>query len=199
MLVGMTKVQLRLLSITLLVVAAVAGALGFEAALSRGQSLPFGHTSYGHAAGWAGLFVTLLVFVYPVRKRYSAARQWPHGWFQIHMAAGLLGPLLIFFHSGAHYHALVPVSALVALVIVALSGVIGQAVHALALKGLNDQRRLLEHEGLAEHQIDLGLHRLASEEQAFRIWQAIHAPMTIMCVVLILLHLVGAWFFAGFI
>jgi hypothetical protein len=49
------------------------------------------------------------------------------------------------------------------------------------------------------HQIDLRLHRLASEEQAFRIWQAIHAPMTIMCVVLILLHLVGAWFFAGFI
>jgi hypothetical protein len=115
------------------------------------------------------------------------------------MAAGLLGPLLIFFHSGAHYHALVPVSALVALAIVALSGVIGQAVHALALKGLNDQRRLLEHEGLAEYQIDLRLHRLASEEQAFRIWQAIHAPMTIMCVVLILLHLVGAWFFAGFI
>jgi hypothetical protein len=195
----MTKADLRLLSIAALVTAAVAGTLAFEAALSRGQTLPFGHTRYGHAFGWAGLLLTLLVFVYPVRKRHSPARRWPHGWFQVHMAAGVLGPLLIFLHSGAHYHALVPVLALVSLVIVALSGIIGQAVHALALRGLNDQRRLLQHDGLSNGEIDLRLHRLASEEKAFRLWQVIHAPMTILCVALILIHMTGAWFFAGFL
>lgn len=195
----MTKVQLRLLSITALVGAAVVGTLGFEAALSRGQSLPFGHTSYGHAAGWAGLSVLLLVFVYPVKKRHSQARQWPHGWFQVHMVAGLVGPLLIFLHSGAHYHALVPVSSLVFLVIVTLSGVVGQTVHALALKGLNEQRRLLQREGLEDDQIDLRLHRLAAEEQAFRLWQAIHAPTTLICAVLTLVHIAGVWLFAGII
>jgi hypothetical protein len=149
----MTKADLRLLSIAALVTAAVAGTLAFEAALRRGQTLPFGHTRYG----------------------------------------------LIFLHSGAHYHALVPVLALVSLVIVALSGIIGQAVHALALRGLNDQRRLLQHDGLSNGEIDLRLHRLASEEKAFRLWQVIHAPMTILCVALILIHMTGAWFFAGFL
>ena len=113
------------------------------------------------------------------------------------MVAGILGPLLIFLHSGAHYHALVPVLAMVSMVIVVLSGIVGQAVHAVAVRALNDQRRRFQQEGLSEHDIDSKLHSMASQEEAFRIWQAIHAPMTLMFVALTALHVVGALFFAG--
>lgn len=76
--------QHRLLLIGAVTVSAVAGALLFEALLSIGAASPFGHTRYGHAVGWLGLAATLLVFVCPIRKRYSPARRWPRGWFRVH-------------------------------------------------------------------------------------------------------------------
>lgn len=193
----MTTVRQRVLLVSAVVVAAVAGALMFEAVLSLGEATPFGHTRYGHAVGWAGLAVTLLVFVYPLRKRMSPARRWPRGWFRVHMVAGVLGPLLIFLHSGAHYHALVPILAMGSMVIVVLSGIVGQAVHAFSLRTLNEQRHELQHQGLSESDIDAQLHQMASQEEAFRIWQAIHAPMTVLFLVLTGLHVAGALFFAG--
>ncbi len=193
----MTAMRRRVLWISAAVVAAVASALVFEALLSLDTATPFGHTRYGHAVGWAGLAVTLLVFVYPLRKRLSPTRRWPRDWFRVHMVAGVLGPLLIFLHSGAHYHALVPILAMVSMVIVVLSGIVGQLVHAFSLRTLNDQRHQLQHQGLSDSDIDTQLHEMASQEEAFRIWQAIHAPMTVMFLVFTVLHVAGALFFAG--
>ena len=187
----------RVLSIGALVTAATAGALGLEALLSRGSAAPFGHSQPGHGAGWLGLAVTLLVFVYPVRKRFSPPRCWPRGWFRVHMVAGVLGPLLILLHSGAHYHALVPIAATAAMVIVVLSGIVGQAVHAYVLRALNDERHRLQQEGRSEGDIETLLHGRASQEEGFRLWQAIHAPMTLMFLALTALHVIGALFFAG--
>ncbi|MCC2641577.1 MAG: conserved rane protein of unknown function [Nitrospira sp.] len=193
----MTTVQRRVLLIGAIMAAAVAGALVFEAVLSIGSSTRFGHTRYGHAVGWLGLAVILLVFIYPIRKRYSLARHWPRGWFRVHMVAGILGPLLIFLHSGAHYHALVPVFAMGAMVVVVISGIVGQAVHAYVVRTLNDERRRFQQEGLSAGEIETLLHRVASQEETFRLWQAVHAPMTLMFLVLTALHVAGALFFAG--
>lgn len=113
------------------------------------------------------------------------------------MVAGVIGPLLIFIHSGAHYHAVVPILAMVSMVVVVVSGIVGQLVHAASLRTLNEQRHLLQHQGMSENDIDAQLHGMASQEEAFRLWQAIHAPMTLMFLVFALLHVVGALFFAG--
>lgn len=193
----MTSVRQRVVVVSAVVVAAVAGALMFEALLSLDKVTPFGHTQYGHGVGWAGLAMTLLVFVYPLLKRLRPSHRWPRGWFRVHMIAGVLGPLLIFLHSGAHYHALVPIMAMLSMVIVVLSGIVGQLVHAFSLRALNDQRRQLQHRGLPDDDIEAQLHGVASQEEGFRVWQAIHAPMTLMFLVFTLLHVVGALFFAG--
>lgn len=193
----MTAVRSRLIAVVATSAGAVISALAFEALLSLDRVTPFGHTRYGHAVGWAGLLVTLLVFVYPVRKRLTASRRWPRGWFRVHMAAGILGPLLIFIHSGAHYHAVVPILAMGSMVIVVVSGIVGQVVHAFSLRALNEQRHDLLHQGLPEGDIEAQLHGMASQEEAFRLWQAIHAPMTVMFLAFTALHVVGALFFAG--
>jgi hypothetical protein len=44
----------------------------------------------------------------------------------------------------------------------------------------------------------LRLHRMAAQEEAFRLWQSIHAPMTLMFLVLTALHVMGAVYFGGF-
>lgn len=194
----MTPLSHRLTAIVVLIVAAVSGAFLFEAFLSIGSPSPFAHTRQGHLMGWIGLGVILLVFVYPIKKRMSRNHRWPRGWFQVHMVAGVVGPLLIFLHSGAHVHAMVPLLALAAMVIVVVSGIVGQGVHYLALRTLNDRRRELHEEGLGSEEIDLRLHRMAAQEEAFRLWQSIHAPMTLMFLVLAAMHVIGALYFGGF-
>ena len=193
----MTGVRSRLLAVITVSVAAVLSALAFEALLSLDTVTPFGHTGYGHGVGWAGLALTLLVFVYPIRKRVNPSHRWPRGWFRVHMVTGVLGPLLIFIHSGAHYHAIVPILAMGSMVIVVVSGVVGQLVHAFSLRALNEHRHDLLHRGLSERDVDAQMHRMASQEEIFRLWQAIHAPMTVMFLAFTALHVVGALFFAG--
>jgi hypothetical protein len=148
--------------------------------------------------GWLGLGITLAVFVYPIKKRVSQSRRWPREWFRVHMVAGVMGPLVILLHSGAHLHALVPLLALAAMAVVTVSGIVGQGVHYLALRTLNDRRRQLHDQGLSAEQVELHLHRMAAQEEAFRLWQSIHAPMTLMFLILTAMHVVGAIYFGGF-
>ncbi|HLZ33905.1 MAG TPA: hypothetical protein VKP13_07800 [Nitrospira sp.] len=193
----MTLVTRRLTTIIVLIISAVGGALLFEALLSIGSPSPFAHTRQGHLMGWAGLGVILLVFVYPIKKRLCRNDRWPRGWFQVHITAGVIGPLLIVLHSGAHVHALVPQLALAAMAIVAVSGIVGQGVHYLALRTLNDRRQQLHEQGLSPDEIDVRLRRMAAQEEGFRLWQAVHAPMTLIFLALTAMHVAGALYFGG--
>ena len=196
--IEMTPAFRRLVTTVIVIAMAVTAVLLVEAFLSIGKPSPFAHTRQGHLMGWVGLGLTLLVFVYPIKKRVSLPRQWPRDWFRVHMVAGVLGPLVILLHSGAHLHALVPVLALAAMAVVVVSGIVGQGVHYLALRTLNDRRRKLHDEGLSVDEIEFRLHRMAAQEEAFRLWQSIHAPMTLMFLVLTALHVMGAVYFGGF-
>ena len=193
----MSGVWRRIIALAAVIAVSVAAAWVFEAVLSIGAASPFGHTRSGRAVGWLGLAVILLVFVYPYKKRHAPERHWPRAWFRVHMIAGIIGPVLIFLHSGAHYHALVPIFAMATMVIVTLSGVMGQAIHAYVLRTLHEERRKLQQSGLCDLDIETRLHGMASQEETFRLWQAVHAPMTLAFVVLAVLHVAGALFFGG--
>lgn len=175
----------------------IVGAFLVELILSLTSDRHFGHTQRGHVVGWIGLAVIMLVFVYSLKKRYGLKLGTPRMWLHVHIVAGILGPLLILVHSGAHFHALVPVLTMAAMAIVVLSGIVGQAIHVLALRTLSQQRRRFIEEGLARDVIDERLDELASQEELFRWWRAIHAPLTITFVVLVALHVVGALYFGG--
>lgn len=92
----------RAFLITASFILAVGSALAVEWLLSSRLDHAFGHTQSGHVVGWVGLGLILLVFVYPIRKRQAPERRWPNGWFRVHMILGMLGPLLVLVHSGAH-------------------------------------------------------------------------------------------------
>ena len=113
------------------------------------------------------------------------------------MIAGLLGPVLILVHAGAHFHALVQVLALIAMALVTVSGIVGQTLHSLSVRQLNQEWRELHGLGLSEVEIQERLAERAAQEEAFRFWQLVHAPVTIPFVALTLLHIIGAIFFGG--
>jgi len=193
----MTSLTRRSLLIAFIVLAAIGGAFLLEIILTVRPDRPFGHTRMGRVTGWVALAFMLLVFGYSIRKRWGPNPRWSKGWFRVHMGAGVISPILALIHSGAHFHALTPILAMVALAVVSLSGIVGQALHYLALRTLHEQRHELANQGLEEEEIEMRLHALAAREQAIRVWQYLHAPVTVMFIVLLLLHIGGAVYFGG--
>ena len=194
----MNPVFLRLLIVGGLTLLAVVGVLVFEAILTPITILSFGRTPQGQVTGWIGLAVILLVFGYPIRKRTHQNRRWPHRWLQIHMMAGVVGPLIIILHAGVlHLHAVVPILAMVAMGIVSLSGIIGQHVHYLAFRTLYTKRHELLEQGVSPEEVETRLIGVAAREKMFRVWQMIHGPMTLLFMALVALHVIGALYFGG--
>ena len=194
----MNPVFRRLLIVGGLTLFAVAGVLLFEVILTPITILSFGRTTQGQVTGWIGLAVILLVFGYPIRKRTNQNRRWPHRWLQIHMMAGVVGPLIIILHAGIlHMHAVVPILAMVAMGIVALSGLIGQHVHYLAFRAQYTKRHELMEQGVSPEEVETRLLGVAAREKMFRVWQMIHGPMTLLFMALVALHVIGALYFGG--
>ena len=193
----MTPLTRRTLLIAFIVLAAVSGALFVEFLLTVRPDRPFGHTRAGRLTGWVALGSLLLVFGYSIRKRWGPEPRWSKGWFRLHVCAGALSPIVALIHSGAHLHALAPILAMATLAFVSLSGIVGQALHYLAVRSLREQRHELADRGLTEDEVEAQLHALVAQEKVIRIWQYLHAPVTLTLVVLLLLHIGGAVYFGG--
>jgi hypothetical protein len=179
------------------VAAAIACGLLIEVLITFQSDWPFGHTQLGHVVGWLGLAIILLVFVYSIKKRSSRKTGWPKGWFFVHKVAGIVGPMLILVHAGPHFHALVPMLALVTMGIVVVSGVIGLVVHRQAVGLLKHSRKELLSQGLSDEEVEDRLYGLASGEEIFRVWQMIHAPLVVLFIALAMAHVFGALYFGG--
>ena len=176
----------------------VVSALTLEYFLGAGAARPFGHTQIAHLVGWTGLVFIGLTLVYPLRRWMYPNQVWSQRWFQVHIVSGIVGPLVIFVHAGAHFHAWVPIMALIAMVLVVMSGITGQALHYLAFRNLYERRHELAFEGMAEESIDAHLRDLALQEETLRWWKCLHGPLTWSFLSLTLLHIGGALFFGGF-
>lgn len=176
----------------------VAVALFLEFLLSVRADRLFGHTQIAHLVGWTGLVFIGVTLVYPLKRWMYPNQVWSHGWFQAHIVFGIVGPLVIFVHAGVHFHALVPILALIAMVLVVMSGITGQALHYLAFRTLYERRHELAFEGMTEDAIEAHLHGLALQEETLRWWKCVHGPLTWSFVSFTLLHIGGALFFGGF-
>ena len=176
----------------------VASALFLEYLLSVGANRPFGHTQVAHFVGWTGLIFIGLTFVYPTKRWIYPNQVWSQRWFQAHIVFGILGPSVIFVHAGVHFHAWVPIVALIAMVLVVMSGITGQALHYLAFRTLYERRHELALERMTEEAIEAHLHDLALQEETLRWWKCLHGPLTWSFVSFTLLHIGGVLYFGGF-
>jgi hypothetical protein len=86
--------------------------------------------SLGHGLGWMGIAMMVLLMVYSLRKRWRWV-PWPGAlghWLSAHIFLGLMGPLLITFHSAFRVGGLVSISYW-SMVITMLSGIFGRYVY----------------------------------------------------------------------
>jgi hypothetical protein len=85
----------------------------------------------GYALGITGGSLMLLLLLYSARKRVSWLR-WMGGipaWFEFHMVLGIVGPVLVLFHSNFSLGATNSNVALICMLLVAGSGVVGRYIY----------------------------------------------------------------------
>ncbi|HEX5355575.1 MAG TPA: hypothetical protein VFW93_05135 [Aquabacterium sp.] len=99
----------------------------------------------GYWLGVAGGVSMLLLFTYPLRKRWRVTYSWGASkyWFAAHMVLGILGPWLILLHSTFHIGSTNAAVALFSMVIVALSGVIGRFLYVRLHADLRGEKATL--------------------------------------------------------
>lgn len=106
--------------------------------LLRGYDLVDPKDGLGYWLGIIGGSMMLVLILYPLRKRIRALRflgRTAH-WFRIHMILGVLGPILVLYHSNFNLGSFNSQIALYCMLLVAGSGVIGKHLYARIHNGL---------------------------------------------------------------
>jgi hypothetical protein len=100
---------------------------------------------FGYALGIVGGSMMLLLFSYSARKRLPAlAFLGPTvNWFRLHMLLGLAGPLCILYHANFHLGATNSNVALISMLTVASSGVIGRYIYSRIHHGVYGSKATL--------------------------------------------------------
>ena len=99
-------------------------------------------TGVGYALGIVGGSSMLLLLFYPLRKRVRALAFMgtTKRWFQAHMALGVIGPVLILFHSNFSLGAVNSNVALFCMLVVSGSGLFGRYFYAHIHHGLHGRK-----------------------------------------------------------
>lgn len=108
----------------------------------------------GYYLGLAGGILLLLLLLYPLRKHVGCMSSWGAGkhWFRAHMIMGITGPMLILLHSQFSIGSLNAGVALICMLVVAGSGIVGRFFYTKIHNGLYGRRATLQ-----ERQVNLGI------------------------------------------
>ena len=129
--------------------------------LSRQELITPSH-GIGYRLGNLGAVSMLILMIYPLRKRIKslAVLGSVKQWFSLHMMLGIIGPVLVLYHANFHLGAWNSNVALITMLVVAGSGVIGRYIYTKIYQGLSGQRRnLIElKKELEQQKEDVHLH-----------------------------------------
>lgn len=130
----------RLISAVVGITAAAALVWGW---LHRADKLIDPEEGLGYALGIIGGSMMLVLLAYPLRKRQPVRLRSIGSvglWFRFHMLLGLAGPLAILYHSRFTFGALNSAVALISMIVVAGSGLIGRFLYSRVHRGYSDRK-----------------------------------------------------------
>jgi len=99
-------------------------------------------TGAGYLLGIVGGSLMIILLLYPLSKRVSLLTRWipVRYWFGVHMLFGIIGPVMILFHSNFHLGSTNSTIALVSMLLVAGSGLVGRYIYTHIHHGLYGSR-----------------------------------------------------------
>jgi hypothetical protein len=100
----------------------------------------------GYILGIVGGSLMLLLLLYPLSKRLPLLSRWipVRYWFGIHMLFGIVGPVMVLYHSNFHLGSTNSSVALICMLLVAGSGLIGRYIYTHIHNGLYGKRITFE-------------------------------------------------------
>jgi len=120
----------------------------------------------------------LLLLLYPLRKHVAAFRNWGavKHWFAVHMVLGICGPILVLAHSTFHMRSTNAAVALICMLVVAGSGIVGRFLYTKVHRGLYGEKlnlkELQSQTGLESAEIESRLHFVPAVEKQLMDFQA---------------------------
>lgn len=175
---GIARIRIRsdlLIYLTLLVLTLSAWWVS-----AQGWFTPWSQTGYW--LGVAGGVAMLLLFTYPLRKRWRVTYNWGASkyWFIAHMVLGIAGPWLILLHSTFHIGSTNAAVALFSMLIVALSGVIGRFLYVRLHADLRGEKAsvasLRQAMGAQQHAVSTQLNTAPSVLDALHTFEQLALP-----------------------
>lgn len=96
----------------------------------------------GYWLGVVGASCMLLLLIYPLRKRYAmfSRSMTVSRWFKLHMALGIIGPTLILLHCNFSYGSFNSNIALISMLLMVSSGLVGRFIYSKIHRGLYGKR-----------------------------------------------------------
>ena len=117
----------------------------------------------GYYLGLVGGCMMLSLLFYPLRKYWGPLQNAGslRTWFLVHIAFGILGPVLVLFHSVFHLRSFNASVAFWSMIVVAASGVMGRFLYIHVYRGLDGRRLTLQElQGLLAPRPDKAFHAL---------------------------------------
>ena len=150
--------------------------------LHRTDNYLSAETGTGYWLGIIGGSLMLVLLLYPISKRVSLLKRMipMRYWFGLHMMLGIIGPVMVLFHSNFHLGSTNSSIALISMLLVAGSGLVGRYIYTRIHHGLYGARITLaelkqetennQAELLAMYAMDesLGASLKAMEEKALQ-------------------------------
>jgi hypothetical protein len=103
------------------------------------------NSTFGYSLGVIGGLLMLSQLVYPLRKRIPAIARFGlmERWLKYHIAAGILGPVLILFHATFKTGSTNATVALYAMLLVVASGIVGRFFYRRVHRGMSGRHLTL--------------------------------------------------------
>ena len=98
----------------------------------------FAEQGLGYALGIIGSLLILTLLLYPLRKKFKFLKFLGQlrNWFRVHMILGVVGPIAILYHSNFSFGSINSTAALIAMLLVAGSGLVGRFLYQKIHHGL---------------------------------------------------------------
>lgn len=153
----------------------------FVAWQARDEGHITAETGVGYWLGIAGATMMGLLFLYPLRKRVRFLHGIGRvaGWFRLHMIFGVIGPALIVLHSNFKLGSLNSMLALLTMLTVVASGIVGRFLYGRIHKGLYGSQLRLQDvvDDLAVIEERIGA-RFAQDDRLAGGLRALAAPLS---------------------
>lgn len=126
-----------------LCLAAAAVVIGYQGRETRRL---FPEHGLGYALGIIGTLLILILLLYPLRKRFRILKFLGEvrNWFRVHMILGVVGPLAILYHANFSFGSVNSTLAMIAMLLVAGSGLVGRFLYQKIHHGLFGRRANLK-------------------------------------------------------